>query len=189
MIVTPKILLRLALLIVVAVVVQLAFFSRISLLGTSPNVLPVLVVCLGLLGGAVVGAVCGFATGLLLDSALLQTLGVSSLVLLIAGYLAGRYRERFDVTSPLIAPALAGALTLLASAGFAAVQLMLGVEAPVSLLVLRELVVQAILGFLLAFPVYPLVRLVLRPALVEDTPRRGRLPISVPDRVIMQGGR
>ena len=35
----------------------------------------------------------GFATGLLLDSVLLQTLGVSSLVLLSVGYLAGRYRE------------------------------------------------------------------------------------------------
>jgi len=177
MIITPKIVLRLALLMLVAVVVQLAFFSRISLLGASPNVLPVVVVCLGLLGGAVVGAVCGFAVGFLLDSALLQTLGVSSLVLLTAGYLAGRYRESFDVTSPLIAPALAGSLTLLASAGFAAVQLMLGVESPVSLLVLRELVMQAIFGLLLAFPVYPLVRRVLSPALVEDTPRRGRLPI------------
>ena len=51
------------------------------------------VVILGLLGGAVVGAVCGFAAGLLLDSVLLQTLGVSSLVLLSIGYLAGRYRR------------------------------------------------------------------------------------------------
>jgi len=177
LIVTPKILVRLALLIVVGVVLQLAFFSRITVLGTSPNALPVLIVCLGLLGGAVVGAVCGFAAGLLIDSALLQTMGVSSLVLLTSGYLAGRYREAFDVTNPLIPPVLAGALTLFASAGFAAVQLMLGVEAPVSLLVLRELVVQAILGFLLAIPIYPVVRRVLRPALVEDTPRRGRLPV------------
>ena len=82
---------------------------------------------------------CGFAIGFLIDSALLQTLGVSSLALLTAGYLAGRYREGFDVTSPLVPPLLAGALTLLATGGFAVVQLMLGVDAPVSLLVLREL--------------------------------------------------
>jgi rod shape-determining protein MreD len=177
LIVTRKIVLRLALLILLGVVLQLAFFSRISLFGTSPNILPVLVVCLGLLGGAVVGAVCGFAVGLLVDSALLQTLGVSSLVLLTAGYLAGRYREGFDISNPLIPPALAGGLTLFAATGFAAVQLMLGVEAPVSLLVLRELVVQAILGLVLAFPLYPVVRWVVRAALVEDTPRRGRIPI------------
>ncbi|HYU62064.1 MAG TPA: rod shape-determining protein MreD [Solirubrobacterales bacterium] len=177
MIVTPRIVVRIALLLLLGVILQLSFFSRISVLGTSPNILPVLVVCLGLLGGAVLGAVCGFAVGFLIDSALLQTLGVSSLVLLTAGYLAGRYREGFDISSPLICPALAGALTLLAASGFAAVQLMLGVEAPISLLVLRELVVQAILGFLLAIPIYPIVRRVLRAALVEDTPRRGRLPI------------
>ena len=177
MIVTPRIALRIALLILLGVILQLSFFSRVSVLGTSPDVLPVLVVCLGLLGGAVVGAVCGFAVGLLVDSALLQTLGVSSLVLLTAGYLAGRYREGFDISNPLIPPALAGGLTLFAATGFAAVQLMLGVEAPISLLVLRELVVQAILGFVLAFPIYPVVRRVLRAALVEDAPRRGRIPI------------
>jgi rod shape-determining protein MreD len=180
MIVTRTIAIRIALLIVLGVVLQLSFFSRISVLGTSPNFLPVLVVCLGLLGGAVVGAVCGFAAGLLIDSALLQTLGVSSLVLLTAGYLAGRYREGFDISNPLIPPAVAGGLTLFAATGFAAVQLMLGVEAPISLLVMRDLVVQTILGVLLALPVYPLVRRILRAALVDDTPRRGRLPIPFP---------
>ena len=59
-----------------------------------------------------VGAVCGFAAGLLLDSALLQTLGVSSLVLLTVGYLAGRYREGAEISNSLIPPLLAGALTI-----------------------------------------------------------------------------
>jgi rod shape-determining protein MreD len=177
MIVTPRIVIRIAVLILVGVILQLAFFSRITVVETSPDVLPALVVCLGLLGGGVVGAVCGFATGLLVDSALLQTLGVSSLVLLTAGYLAGRYREGFDVSNPLVAPLLAGGLTLLAASGFAAIQLMLGVEAPVGLGILREIVVQTILGFLVALPLYPLVRRLLRPALVEDVPRRGRIPI------------
>jgi rod shape-determining protein MreD len=177
MIVTPKISIRIAILILVGVILQLTFFSRITVLGTSPDVLPALVVCLGLLGGGVVGAVCGFSAGLLVDSALLQTLGVSSLVLLTAGYLAGRYREGFDVSSPLVAPLLAGGLTLLATSGFAAIQLMLGVEAPVEIGVLREIAVQTLLGFLVAIPLYPIVRRIVRPALVEDTPRRGRIPI------------
>jgi rod shape-determining protein MreD len=178
MIVTPKIVVRIAILILVGVILQLTFFSRIAVVGTSPDVLPALVVCLGLLGGGVVGAVCGFSTGLLVDSALLQTLGVSSLVLLTAGYLAGRYREGFEVSSPLIPALLSGGLTLLAASGFAAIQLMLGVEAPVGLGILREIAVQTILGFLAAFPLYPLIRRVVRPALVEDAPRRGgRIPI------------
>jgi rod shape-determining protein MreD len=175
-IVTPKIVGRLALVIVIAVILQLAFFSKITILGTSPNVLPVVAVCLGLLGGAVVGAVCGFAMGLLLDSALLQTLGVSSIVLLAAGYLAGRYREGFDISNPLVPLVLAGGLTLMAAGGFALFQLMLGVDAPVSLMVLRELFLQTLYGVLLMIPVYPLLRRVLRAALVEEPPR-GRIPI------------
>jgi rod shape-determining protein MreD len=175
-IVTPKIVARLALVIVIAVVLQVAFFSKITIFGTSPNVLPVVAVCLGLLGGAVVAAVCGFVMGLLLDSALLQTLGVSSIVLLSAGYLAGRYREAFDVSNPLVPLALAGSLTFMAAGGFAIFQLMLGIDVPVSLMVLRELFLQAFYGFLLMIPVYPLLRRVLRVALVEEPPR-GRIPI------------
>ena len=54
-----------------------------------------------------------------------------------------------------------------------------------SLLVLRELVVQSLLGFLLAFPIYPLVRRVLRAALVEDS-RRSRAAVgSVPHRAMI----
>src|SRR5262249_18044887 len=112
MIVTPWISARIALILLVAVVLQLSFFSEIDLFGTSPELMRVVIVCLGLLGGAVIGAVCGFAAGLPIDSALLQTLGVSSLTLLAVGYLAGRYREGWPVTSRWTPPLLAGGLTL-----------------------------------------------------------------------------
>jgi rod shape-determining protein MreD len=120
----------------------------------------------------VTGAVVGFAAGLLLDMVLLQTLGVSSLVLLSVGYLAGRYREGFEISNSLTPPLLIGGLTLLAAAGLAAIELMLGVDVPVSLLVLREIFLKGLWAFVLAIPVYPLVRRILRPALVDDA--RGR---------------
>ena len=146
----------------------------LSILGATPNVVPVVIVCARpARRRACVGAVCGFVAGLLLDSLLLQTLGVSSLVLLSIGYLAGRYREGFEITSSLVPPLLAGGFTLLAAAGFAAIELMLGVEAPVSLLVVREIVVQGLLAILLAIAVYPLIRRILAPALVDYTPAAG----------------
>jgi rod shape-determining protein MreD len=172
MIVTRRIALRIALIILAAVILQVSFFSYLSFLGAAPNVIPVAVVSLGLLGGGVVGAVCGFAAGFLLDSLLLQTLGVSSLVLLSIGYLAGRYREGVEITSWLTPPLLAGAFTLLAAAGFAAVQLMLGVDAAVSVAFVREIVVQGLLAVLLALAVYPLVRRILAPALIDYAPSR-----------------
>ena len=179
MIVTWRIGLRIALIVVVTIVLQISFFSYLSFFGTTPNVVPLMVVSLGLLGGGMIGAVCGFAAGLLLDSALLQTLGVSSLVLLGAGYLAGRYREGAEVSNSLIPPLLAGALTTAAAAGFAAIQLMLGVHTTVSLLVLREIFVQGLLAVLLTIPIYPLIRWALRPALVDDLAVLGaRSPIT-----------
>jgi rod shape-determining protein MreD len=178
-IVTPRIAIRLALIVVAAIVLQVSFFSYLSFFGTTPDIIPLVVIALGLLGGALVGAVCGFVTGLVLDSALLQTLGVSSLVLLAVGYLGGRYRERTEISNSLVPPLLIGALTVAAAAGYAAIQLMLGVRTPVSLLVLREIVVQGLLATLLAIPLYPLIRRVMRPAIVDDfEARRTRSPIT-----------
>jgi rod shape-determining protein MreD len=186
-IITPRSAIRIALIVVVSVVLQISFFSYLSFFGTTPDVMPLVVITLGLLGGALVGAVCGFAAGLVLDSALLQTLGVWSLVLLTVGYLAGRYREGTEISNSLVPPLLIGALTMAAAAGFAAIQLMLGVRTPVSLLVLREIVVQGLLATLLAIPLYPLIRRVLRPAIVDDfEARRARSPIT---RSASRGGR
>jgi rod shape-determining protein MreD len=178
-IITRRSAIRLALLMILSVVLQVSFFSYLSFFGTTPDIMPLVVISLGLLGGAMVGAVCGFVTGLLLDSALLQTLGVSSLVLLTVGYMAGRYREGTEISNSLVPPLVIGALTTAAAAGFSAIELMLGVRTPVSLLVLREIVVQGLLAFLFAIPLYPLIRRILRPAIVDDfQARRARSPIS-----------
>jgi rod shape-determining protein MreD len=171
MIVTPRIAIRLALIVIVAVILQISFFSFLSILGAAPYIVPVVIVSIGLLGGGVVGAVCGFFAGLLMDSLLLQTLGVSSLVLLSIGYLAGRYREGFEIRSGVVPALLAGGFTLVAATGFAAIELMLGVDATVSLLVVREILVQALLATVLAFGIYPLVRRALGVALVDYQPK------------------
>jgi rod shape-determining protein MreD len=172
-IVTPKIFIRLAAIAVLGVLLQLSFFSRIELLHTSPDVLPALVVSLGLLGGSMAGAVSGFSIGFLVDCLLVAPLGGSSLVLLTAGYLAGLFRERFEIHSSLVPPLLCMGLTLFAELGFALVQVMLGVDAPVSVLIVRDLLLKSIYAFFLGWPIYLLLRRALRPALVEE-PRASR---------------
>lgn len=167
MIFTPRILLTVTGIVLLSVLLQLSFFSQLPLLGSVANVVPVVVIALGLLGGALPGAVSGFFAGLLLDSALGTTLGVSSLALMSVGYLAGRWREGYEIVSSLVPPLLTGLLTGVSAAIYAAMQLMLGVDASVSLLVLREIVVQGLFGVLLAIPLFPLIRRLLRPALVE----------------------
>ena len=177
MIVTPKILARLVAIVVVGVLLQLAFFSRVELFSVSPDVLPALVVALGLLGGAMTGAIAGFAIGLLADSLLVQALGATSLVLLGIGYLAGLFRERFEIHSSLVPPLLCMGLTLFAELGFSAVQLLLGVDAPVSALIARDIALKSLYAFFLGWPIYLGVRRALRPALVEEPGvRRRRQP-------------
>lgn len=176
MIVTPKIFARLAAIAVIAVLLQLSFFSRVEFLHTSADILPLVVVALGLLGGSMTGAVAGFWIGFLVDCLLMAPLGGSSLVLLSAGYLAGLFRERFEIHSALVPPLLCMVLTLFAELGFAAVQLMLGVDAPISTLIVRDLLLKSIYAFFLAWPIYYGLRRLLRPALVEESKVNRRQP-------------
>jgi rod shape-determining protein MreD len=173
-ILTPKILARVVAIAILTVLLQLSFFSRVELFQVSPDLLPAVVVSLGLLGGSMSGAVAGFSIGLLLDCLLVEALGATSLVLLGTGYLAGLFRERFDIHSSLVPPLLCMLLTLFAELGFAVLYLMLGVEGSVSLLILRDMVLKSVFAFFLGWPVYAGLRRALRPALVEEEPRLRR---------------
>jgi rod shape-determining protein MreD len=177
MILTPNTLARLVAIVVVGVVLQLSFFSQVALFHVSLDILPSLVVALGLLGGTLTGAVCGFSVGFLLDCLLILPLGGGSLVLLATGYLAGLFRERFEVRSPLVAPLLCMGLTMFAQLGYGAIELMLGVDAPVSALVVRDLLLKSIFAFFFGWAIYLGLRRALRPALVEEPAlRRSRRP-------------
>jgi rod shape-determining protein MreD len=167
-ILTPKIVARIAAIGLIGVLLQLSFFSRVELFHVSPDILPALVVCLALLGGSLTGAVAGFSIGFFLDCLLVEALGVSSLVLLSVGYMAGLFRERFEIHNSLVPALLCMGLTLAAELGFAAIQLLLGIDAPVSLLIVRDMLLKSVYAFFLGWPIYLLIRRVLRPALVEE---------------------
>jgi rod shape-determining protein MreD len=168
MILTPKIVARIVAICMLGVLLQLSFFSRVELFHVSPDVLPALVVCLGLLGGSMTGAVSGFGIGFFLDCLLVEALGISSLVLLGIGYLAGLFRERFEVHSSLVPALLCMGLTMLAELGFGLVQLLLGLDAPLSPLIIRDLLLKSVYAFFLGWPLYIGMRRALRPALVDD---------------------
>jgi len=178
LILTPNILARLVAIVVGGVILQLSLFSRVNLFDVSPDLLPSLIVVLGLLGGSLTGAVCGFSAGLLLNCLLIVPLGGGSLVLLGVGYLAGLFRERFEIHGPLVPPLLCMGLTLVAELGFGAVEMMLGFDAPVSGMVVRDILLKSIFAFFGGWAIYVGVRRALRPALVDDLSirRSGRRP-------------
>ena len=177
MILTPKIVARLIVVGILGVLMQLTFFSQVELFHVSPDVLPALVVCLGLLGGTMTGAVSGFAIGFLLDCLLIQPLGGASLVLIAVGYAAGMFRERFEIHSRLVVPLLCALLTFAAELGYGAIEAMFGIDTDVSILVLRDILVQSAFAFFLGWAIYVGMRRLVRPALVDEaTVRRTRRP-------------
>ncbi len=164
---------------VVALSVLIVFFqigvvSELPVFGINADLTPLLVAFVALLGGSMLGAACGFAVGLLVDLALLQTLGLTSLVFTLIGYWAGRLRELRDpqaALTPLLVGATAAAAALI---GYSLMEFLLGVDAPVSLDLLRQIVLGTIVDTVVAVPTWALVRRVLEGALPEDPRRRRR---------------
>jgi rod shape-determining protein MreD len=165
---------RLALLALLGVIVQVAAVAQIEVFGVPADLAPLLVMSVGLLCGSVPGAAFGFAVGLLVDTALLQTLGVNSLLLVAVGYGAGRLRELRDPAHGLTPMAVGAAAAAIATIGYATLQFLLGASVPVSFLLVREVLLTIVLDTLLALPVYALVRRLLSPYLPDDPRRRRR---------------
>jgi rod shape-determining protein MreD len=165
---------RIAALAFALVFAQLGVISEVPVFGVTIDLSPLLVAFVGLLCGSTLGALTGFAVGLLVDLMLVQTLGVTSLLFTLIGYWAGRLRELRDPQAALT-PLLVGAgAAATAMVGYSLIEFLLGVDAPVSLELLRQIVLGVIVDTLLALPLWLLVRRVLDPSLPDDPRRRRR---------------
>jgi rod shape-determining protein MreD len=171
---TPKAYGRLALLALIGGILQVTAVSQMSIFGQPADLTPLLVASVGFLAGSVPGAVFGFGLGLFVDTALLQTLGVDSLIYTAVGYGAGRIRELRDPAHGLAPLAVGAAATAVSTIGFAVLQFLLGVDAPVSFLLVRQILMTIVLNAILAMPVYAICRRVLLAYLPEDPRRRRR---------------
>jgi rod shape-determining protein MreD len=171
---TLRLPLRLIALAFLTVVIQDAAVSQISIFGTSADLTPLVVMAVGLLAGSIPGALMGFGVGLLVDLLLFQTLGVTSLLYIVIGYWSGRLRELRDPSHGLVPMGLGAAATLFAGLGMTVIQFLLGVDSPVSLLLLQQIFVAVLVNTLLALPVYAAVKQVIEPALPQDPRRRRR---------------
>jgi len=165
-----------------AVVVQATIVSSVAPGGGTADLVLVTLAAVALLRGAVFGAVAGFYAGFLLDAANLETLGVSSLLLTLAGYWIGRYGEttgreagrlgqgphglsaasasrRLSAHAPLVAIAV---VTVLYAFGGLALHAMLGESVSVQT-GMRALPAQILLNLLFTVPIYALMRKLFAP--------------------------
>jgi rod shape-determining protein MreD len=165
---------RIGALSVALVLFQIGVVSELPVFGVNVDLSPLLVAFVALMCGSTLGAMTGFAVGLLVDLALVQTLGVTSLIFTLIGYWSGRLRELRDpqaALTPLLVGAAASAASLV---GYSLIEFMLGVDAPVSFELLRQIVLGIVVNSIVALPMWAIVRRVLDGALPEDPRRRRR---------------
>jgi rod shape-determining protein MreD len=165
---------RIAALSLVVVFFQAGVVSEVSVFGVTVDLSPLLVAFIGLLCGSTVGAAAGFAVGLLVDLALVQTLGLTSLVFTLVGYWCGRLRELRDPQAALTPLIVGAAATAASFVAYSLMEFMLGVDAPVSLELLRQIVLGVLVNTIVALPMWVLVRRCLIGGLPEDPRRRRR---------------
>ena len=142
----------------VTALLQVVIVSSLIVAGGSADLLLVVVVALALLRGSVPGAVFGFAGGLVVDVITLGTMGVSSLILTLAGFWAGRYGEttgRDRRLAPLVA---VGTITVLAAAFGYVLHYLLDENVVASHALVDALAPAFVLNLALALPVYALLR-------------------------------
>jgi rod shape-determining protein MreD len=157
----------------IAALLQLSVLTEYRAFRTASIVL-VALLSVALLRGSVFGAIAGFGTGLMLDTATLGTLGVTSLLMTIGGFWIGRYgettaRDRFH--APYVSVAV---VTVLYSLGQLFLQFVLGQPAPAGVVV-HALPLGLLLNLLLTLPVYGLVRRLFPPQQIGDRVREVRL--------------
>ena len=156
-----------ALLLFVAVLVQVSILGDYSPLGGTADVLLVVLLQVALLRGSVFGAAAGFGTGLLVDTANLGTLGFTSLLLTVAGFWIGRYGET-TARDRAHAPYLSvGVVTILFAFGALVLRFVLGDPVPAHD-VLAGLPAGVLLNLIVTWPVYALVRRLFPPVATTD---------------------
>jgi rod shape-determining protein MreD len=153
---------KVGLAVLIAAILQVTIFASIDVSGGAPDVLLVTLVAVALLRGPVVGACAGFFGGLVADVATLETLGLTSLVLTVAGYWIGRYGEttgRDRAHAPLLSVVV---VTILYTVGAYVLHFVLGDEVSARRALLTSVPPTILFNVILTVPVYSLVRRFLR---------------------------
>jgi rod shape-determining protein MreD len=145
-------------LLLVAALIQVSIASAIEVAEGHPDVVLVLVVGIALLRGPVFGAVVGFWAGLVLDVVSLETLGLTSLLLTLAGYFAGRLGDITTKSSAHPSIVAVGLGTVGFAFGSAVLHFMLGSTLPAEEFFVGVLLPTLALNLLLAYPLYGLCR-------------------------------
>lgn len=148
----------LGLLLLTAVLVETTILGTTTLAGTKPELVLLVIVALAIEEGSAVGAVAGFAGGLLTDLLLDAPAGFSSLVFTVVGYGVGAAREQLLTPTAWVPLAVTGVSTALGVLAYAGVSSLLAAGGVPATAVARHAGLAAAYNILLTPFVVPLVR-------------------------------
>ena len=117
---------KVALVVVVALVLQVCLFAQFSFDGARPDVLVLLAVTAGFVAGPEKGAIVGFSAGLAFDVVLATPFGLSALVYTLVGYSVGVLGANVVRAAWWISPLLVGVASAAAMVVYALVGGLLG---------------------------------------------------------------
>jgi rod shape-determining protein MreD len=149
---------RLASLLVLALLLQTAVAPNVGILGAHPDFVLLAVVAVALLRGAETGAVFGFIAGGLVSIVMFEPAGIGAFILVILGYVIGRYAETTDHTPGFTPVAAVFVSSIFGLTLYALAQFLLGRQAPIGFVAVKVLAPSVLLDTLLAAPVYLVAR-------------------------------
>lgn len=168
--------LRVAVVVFGALIIQLALFPDVHIFGVNPDVMLLVAVVAGSVGGPTTGATVGFATGLVIDLFVATPFGLSALAYTLAGFGVGAAQSGTLANSRVLRALFAGAGSGFGVALYALVGAIVGQPQMLHMRLVRVIVVVAMVNVGLSLPAYGAMRW----ALSGPEPGRRRLRRSRP---------
>jgi rod shape-determining protein MreD len=150
--------LRLALVVISAVVLQTTLFTHLRIDGVAPDIGLVAVLAVAYEDGPETGAWFGFIMGLAVDLFLTTPLGLSALAFALTGYAVGVFQAGMVRTTPRLAPLLGFFGGLFGGLVFITVGALVGQDGFLSFDSLKIVLIAAAYDALIAPIAFPLVR-------------------------------
>ena len=143
---------RLSLVFFLFVVVQEAVMSDIRIGGVHPDVMILMPIVAGIIGGPGRGATIGFASGLVADLFLPTPFGLSALIACLVGFGTGLATQALDRTAWWLAPISALAGSALYEITYGALGSILGQPQMLHVALVRIIIVVSVTNAILALP-------------------------------------
>lgn len=153
-----SVILRWTVLLAGAYALQVGFLDDLHLFGVHPELMLLVAICAGLVGGSSTGAAVGFAAGLLTDLLLSGSFGITALCYTLVGFGVGAAEDSVIRSTRIISMAISAAASAVGVLLYASLSQLLGAHTLSDPHLWRIVGIVAALNGILCLPALPLCR-------------------------------